>query len=631
MSALQAETGDARLMFRRFRITTRIPRGRAAAGEMGLSPDHFFADHVAPALKEALAPLLDNGDPAVWIIRRLDVKILGDRASGHNEIGRVFARSFRQMMMRAFNGEDDIGAIRFPDRASYLAQFLTDLSDGRAWDRWYYRSFADLRPLPFGPAVCMLIERKQSHALSALIMMDERGRLQRLVDQLGENDAHQIYSALVPPAEAGATGHSQVIAITKTILRQPIVLAHGTAYRMRLVLLVTAATRLRLPPSAIAAAIEAILAELTASDQAAGVRRGITGAPNEAARVPRSRRPLVERVEAMLKRLRSDDHRATKRMAAHSATPSFATPFAGVFLLWRSAVELGLDRIVAEGLNARQASVRRLALAARLTGAQWRAALDDEAVQWLAGIGEPPDEAETASALMFSDAYHARISQGLLAKLLSLHAPRPLNLLLQRDDNVVVLQDAERQDWLAAAIGEVPDPHFAGVDIGWLLIGNDIGPERAPSPCREWRRCELPDSTFTLFTSNAPPDEKIIAQARRAFAALRPPGGDLIYFDAADATSDRRAALLWAVLARAAYSDLGRRLPGLELSSAHYLARNVVQGRGTFARRIDDYDAEVVLPPASMDLVLRMTGLDRTVLRLGDGRSVLLRLPDSGH
>ena len=100
MSALQAATGDARLMLRRFRITTRIPRGRAAAGEMGLNPGHFFADHVAPALKEALAPLLDNGDPSVWIIRRLDVRILGDRALGHNEIGRVFANFQKYLYQR---------------------------------------------------------------------------------------------------------------------------------------------------------------------------------------------------------------------------------------------------------------------------------------------------------------------------------------------------------------------------------------------------------------------------------------------------------------------------------------------------------------------------------------------------
>ena len=84
MPALQAVTGNARLMLGRFRMTARVPRDRIAAGEVVVNAGAFFADHVAPALKDVLAPLMDSGDPSVWIIRRLDVKILSDRASGHN-------------------------------------------------------------------------------------------------------------------------------------------------------------------------------------------------------------------------------------------------------------------------------------------------------------------------------------------------------------------------------------------------------------------------------------------------------------------------------------------------------------------------------------------------------------------
>src|SRR5262245_38295705 len=145
MPALHAATGDARLMLGRFRMTACVPRDRIAAGAVGTNARAFFADHVAPALKEVLVTLMDSGDPSVWVIRRLDVKIVGDRASGHKEIGLAFARSFRNAMVRAFNGEGNVAAIRFPDRASYLAQFLVDLTEGRAWDRWYYRHFADLR------------------------------------------------------------------------------------------------------------------------------------------------------------------------------------------------------------------------------------------------------------------------------------------------------------------------------------------------------------------------------------------------------------------------------------------------------------------------------------------------------
>jgi hypothetical protein len=630
MPALQAATGDARLMLGRFRMTACVPRDRIAAAEVGTNARAFFADHVAPALKEVLVPLMDSGDPSVWIIRRLDVKIVGDRASGHKEIGRAFARSFRKAMVRAFNGEGNLAAIRFPDRASYLAHFLVDLAEGRAWDRWYYRHFADLRPLPVGAAVRMLLEREEPHAQSAVIKVEERGRLQRLIDQLGENDAHRIYSSLVPPAMAGAAENAAIVAVAEVLLRQPGLLAHGTGYRMRLSLLVTALARLPLTVGAIAAAIDTILTALTAADGSAPALRGqITDAAREQTGETRRPRALAERLQAVLARLRSGaSPSAPRRRAAPAHVSSLATPFAGVFLLWRSAVEIGLDRLVAQGLDAPRACLRRLALAARLAGPAWRAALEDEAVQWLAGIAEPPSDDAIAAALTFSDTEHGATGRGLCNRLLDLRPPTPLSLLLQHHGDAVVLQDAQRQDWLAAAADGPPAADLAGAEIAWLLLREGIAIERVPEVYRGWRRCELPDSGFALLApGSVPPHESTIARARQAIGALRPVGGDLSYFDAGDAAGDPRSALLWAVLARAAHSDLARRLPGLELSSALYLGRNVVQGQGTFARNIGEHDAEVVLPSAPIDLVLRMTGLDRTVLRLDDGRSMLIRLP----
>ena len=630
MPALQAATGDARLMLGRFRMTARVSRDRIAAAAPGTNARAFFADHVAPALKEVLVPLMDSGDPSVWVIRRLDVRILGDRASSDKEIGRAFARSFRKAMVRAFNGEGNLAAICFSDRASYLAQFLVDLAEGRAWDRWYYRHFADLRPLAVGAAVRMLIEREQPHAQSALIKVEERGRLQRLVDQLGENDAHRIYGSLVPLAATGAKANATIIAVAEMLLRQPTLLAHSTGYRMRLSLLVTMLARLPLAPDAVAAAVDTILTALTATDGTAPAWRGqVTDAAREQAGEPRRPRTLAERVQAVLERLRSgDSESAPRRRAARAQASSLATPFAGVFLLWRSAVEIGLDRLVAQGLDAPQACVRRLALAARFAGSAWRDALQDEAVQWLAGIEEPPTDDDIAAALTFSDAEHADAGSGLCNRLLDLRPPTPFNILLQHQGDVVVLQDAERQDWLAAAALCPPTADLAGAEIAWLLLREGIGIDRVPEPYRGWRRWELQDSGFVILAPGpAPLHEKTITQARRAIGVLRPIGGDLSYFDASDATGDPRPALLWAVLARAAHSDLARRLPGLELSSAFYLGRNVLQGHGTFARSIGEHDAEVVLPSVPMGLVLRMTGLDRTVLRLGDGRSVLIRLP----
>jgi hypothetical protein len=79
-----------------------------------------------------------------------------------------------------------------------------------------------------------------------------------------------------------------------------------------------------------------------------------------------------------------------------------------------------------------------------------------------------------------------------------------------------------------------------------------------------------------------------------------------------------------ALVARAAYADLGRRLPGLALSSAAYLGRNAVHGIGRLLEMPPhgEADAEVALPSVPFDFIRLMTGLPGTVYALADGRRV---------
>lgn len=102
--------------------------------------------------------------------------------------------------------------------------------------------------------------------------------------------------------------------------------------------------------------------------------------------------------------------------------------------------------------------------------------------------------------------------------------------------------------------------------------------------------------------------------------AMRDPAVDIAFFG----ISRSRARRPWALLARAAYADLGRRLTGLERSSAAWLWTNLLAGSGQL---VPSGDATLFMPSVPLDLVLRMTGLDGTRFTLGDGRSVTIQLP----
>jgi hypothetical protein len=101
---------------------------------------------------------------------------------------------------------------------------------------------------------------------------------------------------------------------------------------------------------------------------------------------------------------------------------------------------------------------------------------------------------------------------------------------------------------------------------------------------------------------------------------LRDPARDIAFFAVA---RDRRRRP-WALLARAAYGDLARRLTGLERSSATWLWTNVLAGWGQLR---PDAPARLAMPRVPLDLVLRMTGLDGTAVTLADGRRFRIELP----
>jgi hypothetical protein len=98
-------------------------------------------------------------------------------------------------------------------------------------------------------------------------------------------------------------------------------------------------------------------------------------------------------------------------------------------------------------------------------------------------------------------------------------------------------------------------------------------------------------------------------------AGMRPVARDIGFFGIARSVRRRP----WALMARAAYGDFGRRLFGLERSSAAWLWQNVLSGWGQVE---PGPPARLRMPRVALDLVLRMTGLDGTRFTLADGRDV---------
>jgi hypothetical protein len=521
-----------------------------------------FGRETGSVLEELLAPLLDPADPSVWIIRRLALSAIVD-GSDAGRAARCFGLALRGALRRALHGEDGQGIIRFADRAAYLARLLADVAGGDGLDRWYHFRYAHLRPLPVAQTLSQAIAANRDDAPAALAVLEGRGELAGVIGALEEPGARRVVALLsVGPRNAETRTPAEALFAPEAV--GAATTRWGRGARFRLALFAAAARRSGSSAPAILAAID----DLIACDNKAADRQSLQLEPPLGDNYPSSRRRTLTRAGQPQRRpgiVSAAISRASKGRSARQASfaTSIETPFAGLFLLWRSVVELGLERLLPEGPDG---ALARLTLAATLAGRQWRDALADPALHWLAGCDLATDATPAQPA--------PRLPAAFAAHMAAHAAPRAIQPVEQRHGCFQVTQDAVTEDWLEIARGEDGEPTAPA--------------DRAPGLAR------------------------------------RPIARDLGYFGLLDDDPPHPS---WALLARAAFGDLGRRLPGLERSSATYLAANVVMGKG----RLDlGVEAEVTLPRAPLDLVMRMTGIDATTVRLADGRSVRLRLPGAG-
>jgi hypothetical protein len=328
--------------------------------------------------------------------------------------------------------------------------------------------------------------------------------------------------------------------------------------------------------------------------------------------------------------------------------PGLPTRFAGIFLLWRSVTALGLDRLLAAS-NPHGHAARRMLLAAKLAGgADVRASRDDAGLHLLAsGSDDIPLE-------HLLDVTRMATEQGGAILLDRLRACLPMRgdrrwVALDRRDRadggvLVFARDCETDDWLWAFDGEAGHAHASTVEwigrlaaiepaIAGVVVPPGFDEVRAHRALTQWRPVVDGDLPVLIRPSAS------IDDAARAAMARRSDPTDRVFADLdflalprdGDSVIDARGDLVWSVIARAVYRDLGRRLIGFSGSSVVHLHHNFVAGTGSV--RVDTVSGRrvitVVLPAVALRLVLRMAGIDGTRFALpgDDTTEVVLSMP----
>ena len=158
--------------------------------------DESLSRNLTQALSAAFSSWFSENDESVWLIRRMKIEAVVNAAWDRDKFTRVMTMQIGRMLGAILQGGGDSeNVMRFPNRAAYLARFLSDLADGLAWGRWYYESFDGLHLLPTSAALRTAVCDKPDTGHKALLQL-AGSELKKVLRALAPQDARRILDSL---------------------------------------------------------------------------------------------------------------------------------------------------------------------------------------------------------------------------------------------------------------------------------------------------------------------------------------------------------------------------------------------------------------------------------------------------
>jgi hypothetical protein len=653
---------DSRLTVGHWVSTYRVPSDAAAN-----DPRRRFAqitpDLLAERCAAIIAPVVRSEDASVWRIRRLNLQASAgpSRVPGADAAdtwSRQFAFSLAKVLQQ---GEQSDAVLRFENYPDFVARFVLDLAGNRAWDKWYYEEFEDLRIFRPGQAIRTVLLQAPGLAADVTIELAARNTLDVVLSVLTQKDASLIFDACFAPASATHTAagvdkwvafllescaaaplssfapfeHSACDALrlfARAVSAQP-----GTPFDEALRGAILGLLELRRVLATVRSplVLESVIRKAAAGDldaAAALALRGGSFEPGAALRFFADRMqgdPDWGREAAAV--ILSGNLPA--RVVSLSSVPegtSLLSPFAGIFLLGPSFLNLRCGQLtdsMAEPCEdpATLSAALRQWLAVKCFGSTRAAGVvGDAAVALFTGF-TGPSLRSSLSALAVAplpldaarDFHRQSLRECEHFSDRCLFAER----ITLEDRNVFVLRDLVHNEWLE--LRTIPPENE---DLSLVLFNTlaRVFPGSAQRP----KLLVLSDSLASRLDISAlrsaadeclvahPPDAAQLAASSglsesRLRILLAATAQELTYFSTRAFLPDTPARLddAFTLIARSVLRDFSRRLYGFELSSPDYLYQNFLAGTGSVLCR--DEALEVRLPPSALSLILRMAGLQQ--------------------
>lgn len=242
----------------------RVPAGHPDAAGVAARADAAVRPRLADACAAVLDALLDPADPSVWVLPRVSVSATV-RLGAPDDVARRWALALARAVLAVVHGDAPAhGAVRYRDRAAWLASFAVALATGTARDDPAYALLAGTAALPPGRALVTAAESFDVGMPAVVAALARDGGADRVLASYGSADAVAVWTACaaaapsVAPEAVVATVRERLLAALAATPR-----AEAAAVTLR-VLATTLATQPGLAAPAAVAALAAALDRLPA-------------------------------------------------------------------------------------------------------------------------------------------------------------------------------------------------------------------------------------------------------------------------------------------------------------------------------------------------------------------------------
>jgi hypothetical protein len=643
---------------------------RPATHEVLRRVDRSVAEELPDSCAFRLGHWRALADEGMWLIRNLNLNFTLDLSKpGAGEVGAAWSDLLVARLAEIISGgaDSDEGVLHFPSRAAYIAQFVLDLSGGRAWSKWYYEEFHSLAMLSTSRAIAEVFTCETREGARAIVQLAKTGRIDQLLPSLTEADARIICRRCFGGAQAGASRSPWVGRLLEVWREEPTHPARGTSSTFHHALRWLALVSLRFPAlemdsSACAAAeglleVRRVLEEMRSPTMADRlVRKLVEGTITIDEAIDfasqKGRSSCARALRFLMEAAQGDSDWAVQAAAvllkeqippaaAILAGESMVSGFAGMFLLGPGLVRLNelLEAVLRQNENGQNehanevASFLRYLILVKCAGsARTLDASCDTALRLLSGC----PRAQLREGLQGCPAFDLGHTYSLLLRdLPALTGCEARSLLAEaitmpgQGRELILLRDLARNEWLYAALlepgtGSRESSLVTGLDLLRESVSNSAILLLHPSLAEMTESAALRGQVDHIVRIDNPINAEEVAAILSAGRStpgsitpqslrqmLGPSEHELSYFSLTNDWPDFDPMLdiFGTLLARAVMRQFARCLMGFQASSPEHLQRNFLEGAGTVRNLTERIEVE--LPRSPLSLVLQLSGMTR--------------------